>query len=488
MTGSKTDALDVPAGFPKDFLWGGAIAANQAEGAWQEDGKGWCLADINLYRGDLPPEKRSNKEMTTDQVRFHMRDTAGRYPKRDGIDFYHTYADDLQLLAGTGMNAFRTSINWARIFPNGDDAEPNEEGLAFYERLIDEIRAQGMEPVITLSHYEMPVNLTLSYTGWYSRETIDFFVRYCEAVMRRLAGKVRYWIVVNQINLITHESFNHLGVAADKVDNLEQAKYQAVHNEMVAAAKVTSLGHAIDPDFEFGVMLCHGNAEPATCKPEDVLAALQQNQMEYFFSDVALRGEYPGYAKRRLRDLGICVEFGPGDAQALRDGVADFMSFSYYYTRIIDAEAWAGGDTDGFANPHLQASEWGWAINPTGLRVALNDYWDRYQKPIMITENGLGSRDVLEADGTVHDPYRIDYLRRHLEAMREAIADGVDLRGYFAWGPIDIVSCSSSEMSKRYGFIYVDLDDHGRGTGRRIPKDSYAWYRRVIASNGEDLG
>ena len=483
-----TDPLHVPTAFPPDFLWGGAIAANQAEGAWQEGGKGWCLADINLYRGDLPPERRSNKEMTTDRVRFHMEDAEGRYPKREGIDFYHTYPEDLRLLAGTGMNAFRTSVNWARVFPNGDDAEPNEEGLAFYERLVDEIRANGMEPVLTLSHYEMPLNLTTSYTGWYSRETIGFFVRFCEAVMRRLAGRVRYWIVVNQINLITHESFNHLGVAADKVENLEEAKFQAVHNEMVAAARVTSLGRQIDPDFEFGVMLCHGNADPASCRPEDVLAALQQNQMQYFFSDVALRGAYPGYAKRHFRDRGVTIEFGRGDEEALREGVADFLSFSYYYTRIIDARAWESGDVDGFANPHLTASEWGWAINPIGLRVALNAYWDRYQRPIMITENGLGSRDVLEEDGTVHDAYRIDYLRAHVAAMLEAIEDGVDLRGYFAWGPIDIVSCSSSEMAKRYGLIYVDLDDEGNGSGRRVLKDSYAWYRRVTASNGADLG
>lgn len=317
-----TDPLHVPTAFPPDFLWGGAIAANQAEGAWREGGKGWCLADINLYRGDLPPERRSNKEMTTDRVRFHMEDAEGRYPKREGIDFYHTYPEDLRLLAGTGMNAFRTSVNWARVFPNGDDAEPNEEGLAFYERLVDEIRANGMEPVLTLSHYEMPLNLTTSYTGWYSRETIGFFVRFCEAVMRRLAGRVRYWIVVNQINLITHESFNHLGVAADKVENLEEAKFQAVHNEMVAAARVTSLGRRIDPDFEFGVMLCHGNADPASCRPEDVLAALQQNQMQYFFSDVALRGAYPGYAKRHFRDRGVTIEFGRGDEEALREGVA----------------------------------------------------------------------------------------------------------------------------------------------------------------------
>lgn len=488
MTETTNDPMAVPQGFPEGFLWGGAIAANQAEGAWQEDGKGWCLADINLYRGDLPPEKRSNKEMTTDQVAFHVADAEGRYPKRDGIDFYHTYASDLELLAGTGMNSFRTSVNWSRVFPNGDDPEPNEEGLAFYDRLIDTIIGLGMEPVLTMSHYEMPLNLTTSYPGWYDRRLIELFVRFAEVLLRRYKGKVKYWIPVNQINLITHESFNHLGVPADKVDDLRSAKYQAVHNEMVACAKITSLAHEIDPDNVVAVMLCHTLTDPASCKPGDVLASAQQNQMEYFFSDVAIRGRYPGFVKRHFQDHGITVEFGEGDAEALAAGTVDMLTFSYYYTRAMDAAHWAAGDSDGFANPELPASEWGWAINPLGLRNALNQYWDRYQVPIMITENGLGSRDELSPDGQVHDPYRIDYLRAHVAACRDAIRDGVDLRGYFPWGPIDIVSCSSSEMSKRYGFVYVDLDDYNNGSGKRIRKDSYDWYRRVVASNGADLG
>lgn len=473
-------------GFRPDFLWGGAIAANQAEGAWQEGGKGWCLADINLFRGDVPLEKRSNKEMTTDQIAFHVADQEGRYPKRDGIDFYRTFDTDLGLLAETGMNAFRTSINWARIFPNGDDPEPNEEGLAFYDRLIDSIIAHGMEPVITMSHYEMPLHLTTAYSGWYSREVIDHFVRFGETLIRRYQGKVKHWIVVNQINLITHESFNHLGVAADKVEDLASAKYQAVHHEMVAAAKITKLGREIDPETIFSVMLCHTLTDPATCKPEDIFASLQQNQLQYFFTDVALRGVYPGYMLRYFADQGITVEFGEGDAEALAEGTAQMLTFSYYYTRVMDGEHWEAGDVDGTPNPYLNASDWGWAINPLGLRQALNNYWDRYQVPMMITENGLGAFDEL-VDGHIADSYRIDYFRQHIEAMREAVADGVDLRGWFWWGPIDVVSCSSSEMSKRYGFLYVDLDDYGNGSGARLPKQSRDWFRDVVASNGAVL-
>lgn len=471
--------------FPEDFLWGGAIAANQAEGAWREGGKGWSVADLNRYRGDLPPRERNNWEVTTDEVRAAMADEQGRYPKREAIGFYHSFDDDLKQLADAGMTAFRTSISWARVFPNGDDAEPNEEGLAFYDRLIDSIRAHGMEPVITVSHYEMPVNLTLAYDGWHSRELVDLFVRYCEVVLRRYAGKVRWWILVNQINLIQHESFNHLGVAADRVTDLWSAKYQAIHHELVACAKAQAIGRQIDPEARFGVMLAHGNQDPASPRPEDVLAALRQNQMEYFFSDVALRGRYPGYASRFFADHGITVTMEPGDAEALAAGTADYFAFSYYFTRMVDATSFATRSS--LENPHLEANDWGWAVNPTGLLVALNQYWDRYQVPIMIAENGFGYRDVLEEDGSVHDGYRIAYMRDHLRAVRDAIADGVDVVGWFWWGPIDIVSCSSSEMAKRYGFLYVDLDDAGAGSGARIPKDSHAWFRRVTSSRGAAL-
>lgn len=471
--------------FPKNFLWGGAVAASQCEGAWLKDNKGWSVSDINRFRDDIPLNKKSNKEITSEEVEFSINDQEGIYPKRWGIDFYHTYEQDLALLAKTGMNSFRTSINWARIFPNGDDAEPNELGLAFYDRLIDEMLKNKMEPVITLSHYEMPLNLTRSYTGWYSREVVDFFVRYCEVVIKRYSSKVKYWIVVNQINMIHHESFNHLGIAADKVDNLQEAKYQGIHNELVASAKVAKLAKEINPNLQIGMMFADDISYPATCKPEDVFANLQRNQMEYFYGDVLLRGKYPNYAFRFFDEHNIKIKFYEGDVEALTH-TADFLAISYYYTSIADTES-IKKEYTAYANPHIKASDWGWGIDPIGLRTKLNAYWDRYQVPIMIAENGIGAQDVVESDGSIHDQYRIDYLNAHLKQVKEAIIDGVDVIGYYPWGPIDIVSCSSSEMSKRYGFIYVDIDNYGKGSAKRMLKSSYNWYKNIIETWGENL-
>ena len=474
----------VPSGFPEDFLWGGAIAANQAEGAFDIDGKGLCVADINEFNADIDIEKKSNAELSTTYIREILDDKTKIFPKREAIDFYHTYKQDLKLLAELGLKTFRTSINWARIFPNGDELEPNEKGLQFYDDLFDEIIKNGMEPMITISHYEMPLNLTLNYTGWYSREVIGFFERYCQTVFDRYHKKVTNWIIVNQINLIGHESFNHLGIGEDKVDDLASAKYQGVHNEMVSCARATRYAHEKYPHLQIGMMLCGGPSYAATCKPEDVLAALKHNQMEYLYSDVLLRGYYPGYAFRFFEDNNIKVEFGENDVEDLKN-TCDFFSFSYYYTGIVTKESFENGN-ESTRNKELPANPWGWTIDPIGFRILLNEFYDRYQKPIYVTENGVGYYDKVE-DGTVHDDYRVDYYRDHFKAMKEAIKDGVDVRGYYAWGPIDIVSCSSSEMSKRYGFIYVDLDDYGKGSGKRFKKDSFSWYQKVIASNGEDL-
>lgn len=471
-------------GFKENFLWGGAVAANQCEGAWNIAGKGLCVADINLFTEEKDLSKKYNEEMTIERVKRSIEDPEGIYPKRWGIDFYHSFKEDLKLLKGLGINTFRTSINWARIFPNGDDLEPNEEGLLFYDRLIDEIIENGMEPMITVSHYEMPLHLTTAYTGWYSREVIEFFVKYCKVLFDRYNDKVKYWILVNQINLIVHESFNHLGIAEDKVENLLEAKYQGVHHEMVACAQATGYARLKYPNLRIGMMFSDGISYPATCKPEDVLANYRINQMEFFYGDVLLRGAYPGYAFRYFDEKGISIKFEPDDEKIL-ENTADFMAISYYYTRISDAESFHKKKTT-YSNPYIEASAWGWGIDPIGLRTKLNMYWDRYQVPIAIAENGIGCYDVLEEDG-IHDPYRVDYLRSHIEQIKEAVMDGVDVFAYYLWGPIDIVSCSSSEMSKRYGLIYVDLDDYGKGSGKRMIKDSYYWYQNVIQTNGSKL-
>ena len=480
-------------GFPKDFLWGGAVAANQCEGAWQEGGKGWCMADLHEYTKDVATSFEDLAEMlsakkTTQSVKALMEKDGGNFPKRRGIDFYHTFKEDLKLLGELGLNSFRTSINWARIFPNGDDEEPNEEGLKFYDLLFDEIIANGMEPVITVSHYEMPVNLTLKYTGWYSRKTIDFFLKYCKTIFDRYSDKVKYWILINQINLMdvgSFGTFDFLGMLDDKVENMEEAKYQAVHNMMVACAKATKYAHENFNDQKIGMMLYDDICYPATCKPEDALATYQRNQMQYFFGDVLLRGEYPGYALRFFDQKGIHIEFGEDDEDILKN-TADYLSLSYYLTEIFDAER-LKKTRRGFQNPQIESSAWGWGIDPIGFRTKLNMYWDRYQVPILIAENGLGHHDIVEKDSSIHDDYRIDYLRDHIQQMKEAVLDGVYVFCYLPWGPIDIVSASSAEMSKRYGFIYVDIDDHGNGSGKRSLKDSYHWYKKVIASNGEDL-
>ena len=471
--------------FPEDFLWGGVIAANQAEGAWLEGGKGWSVADINRFIPEEEIRRLSNKEMDTATICRLMADQHSIFPKRNAIGFYHNYQQDLQLMAGLGMKTFRTSISWARVFPRGDEQQPNAEALAWYDRLISTICDYGMQPMITLSHYEMPLTLALEYNGWSDRRVIDMFVRFARVCLQRYRHQVRYWIPVNQINLIRYESFNHLGIPADRVSDLRQAKYQAVHHEMVASAKIKQFARQLDPGLQIGMMLYCDYAYPATTDPRDVLAAQQRNQMEYYFADILLRGSYPGYALRFFDDHHISLRVTPQDREDLQH-TADFMSFSYYYTSVTDREIVVSDSHNSRPNPLLKESPWGWAIDPVGLRTVLNEYWGRWQKPIMITENGIGCFDRL-AEGRINDDYRINYIRAHLQQLQQAMADGVPVLGYYLWSPIDIVSCSSSQMEKRYGLIYVDRDDYGEGSGQRICKQSYYWYQQVIASRGAIL-
>ncbi|MDQ0360406.1 glycoside hydrolase family 1 protein [Breznakia pachnodae] len=469
--------------FPKDFLWGGAIAANQAEGAYDVDGKGLSIADFHAYINKKNRDDRAEHSTILNTRSSLVEDSSKYYPKRDGIDFYHTYKEDISLFKELGLKCFRTSFNWTRIFPNGDEEEPNEEGMKFYDSLIDELLKNDIEPVMTISHYEMPVHLVSEYGGWYSRKTVNAYAHLCDVLFKRYADKVKYWITFNQINLL---SFNSLGILDEFADNELEATYQAVHHQFIAQAKAKELAKVYGEKMLIGTMLSDKIAHPATCKPEDVLFNYRKNQMEFLFGDVAMRGYYPGYAKRFFSDNNITIKFEDGDEELLKDNTMDYLSFSYYYTKVNDAQKNSFSPMDKTKNPYLQATEWGWEIDPLGLRTALNQYYDRYQCPLFLTENGIGERDILEGD-KVHDPYRIQYLNDHFIQMSESIKDGVDLIGYCLWSPIDIVSCSSAEMAKRYGVIYVDKDDEGNGTGNRYKKDSFYWYKKIIETNGESL-
>jgi len=437
--------------FPDGFLWGGATAANQIEGAYDEGGKGLSVQDV-MPRGIMAPPTQAP---TPDNL------------KLEAIDFYHRYAEDIALLAEMGFKVFRFSIAWSRIFPLGDETEPNEEGLAFYDRVLDELEKHGIEPLVTISHYETPLHLARTYDGWTDRRLIGFFKRYARTLFERYGQRVKYWLTFNEINSVLHEPFLSGGIA-------------------------TPIAHETNPDIRIGCMILAVPTYPLTPDPRDVWAAKQAERANYTFGDLHVRGEYPGYLRRALRDKGIELEITEEDRALLREHTVDFVSFSYYMsvceTVTQSAEAGRGNLMGGVPNPTLKASEWGWQIDPAGLRTILNDYWDRWGKPLFIVENGLGAKDVL-VDGpngpTVEDDYRIAYMNDHLVQVAEAIADGVEVLGYTSWGCIDLVSASTAQMSKRYGFIYVDRDDDGNGTLDR--KKSFGWYRDVIASNGASL-
>ena len=464
--------------FPANFLWGGAVAANQCEGAYDEDGKGWSTQDL-APKGIVGA---ITAEPTADNL------------KLKGIDFYHRYREDIAMFAEMGFSVFRFSIAWSRIFPNGDEETPNEAGLAFYDQLIDECRRHGMEPLVTLSHYETPYHLAKTYDGWCSRKMIDFFKRYVNTVMKRYKGKVHYWLTFNAINSILHNPYLSGGILTPKEQLSKSDLYQAIHHELVASALVTKMAHEIDPDNKVGCMVIGIPSYPLTPNPDDVIANMEQDRHNLYFTDVQARGAYPKYLNRYFKENGIQIQMEEGDEEILKNSV-DFISFSYYMSTCgcadPDAHPQAAGNIiPGVANPYLRSSQWGWQIDPKGLRYLLNQFYDRYQKPLFIVENGLGARDeLIEKDGvlTVEDDYRIEYMREHLLQVEEAIEDGVEVLGYTSWGCIDLVSASTAQMSKRYGFIYVDRNDDGSGTMARYRKKSFYWYRDVIASNGVSL-
>ncbi|HEL2050009.1 TPA: 6-phospho-beta-glucosidase [Streptococcus suis] len=480
--------------FPKGFLWGGATAANQYEGGWNLGGRGPATSDTYIA---VDPDKRKDmshfgKPVSRADVEFALADQEGLYPKRWGSDFYHRYKEDIALFAEMGFKTFRLSIAWSRIFPKGDELEPNEEGLAFYDAVFDELNKYGIEPLVTLSHYEFPLHLALEYGGWKNRKVIEFFVRYAETVFNRYKGKVKYWLTFNEINILGMTGYLSGGLLFEDGQLHLDEMYQAVHHQFIASSLATKAAHEIDPENKVGCMLARMENYAATCNPDDVLAALKKDQENLFYTDVQVRGAYPSYMKRFFKENNIQVVFEPGDEAILKQYPVDFMSFSYYMTSITRAlpdkdKATAGNLILGEANPYLEASDWGWQIDPVGLRITLNKLYDRYQVPLFIVENGLGSLDKVEADGSIQDGYRISYLEKHIQQMYEAIEDGVELMGYTPWGCIDLVSASTSEMSKRYGFIYVDADDQGKGSFDRSRKASFYWYKDVIASNGANV-
>ena len=473
----------------KDFLWGGATAANQFEGGWEEGGKGPSGADM-LTNGTVSSPRLITK--TWEEGLY--------YPNHIASDFYHHHAEDIALMGEMGFKVFRMSIAWTRIFPTGIEEEPNEEGLAFYDQIFDELHEQGIEPLVTISHYELPFYLTEKYNGWADRALIDLYVKYCRVIFNRYRDKVKYWLTFNEINCGTMPlgNFMSLGILNEgtreftsQID-IPALRYQALHHQFVASARAVQLGHEINPDFRIGCMIAFMPAYPRTCHPKDMLKMQKHWQnLNYYCGDVQVRGAYPYFAAQLWKENGVTLAVEPGDMETLRKGTVDFYSFSYYMTNCVsheNSQSKTGGNLiAGVANPYLEASDWGWQIDPDGLRYTLNELYARYQIPLMVVENGLGAFDKKEEDGSVHDSYRIDYLRRHIEAMKAAAGDGVDLMGYTPWGCIDLTSASTGEMAKRYGFVYVDSDDYGKGSFARSRKDSFYWYKKVIASNGEDL-
>ncbi len=482
---------ELPKGFKKNFLWGGAVAACQTEGEYDRDGRGLSTSDIHIYDKNLNRayvEKEGGG--TLEYIKAAAKDTKGYYPKRYGIDFYNTYKQDLALMAEMGFNTFRTSFSWSRIFPNGDEAYPNEAGLKFYDDLIDEMIKLGMEPIMTITHYDIPLHLVTEYGGFANRKVVDFFVNYSEVLLKRYKDKVKYWIVVNQVNLIPHVQFGCLGIYDDQApkEKMEELMYRATHNLLVGSAKVVEIARKVNPEMMMGTMLADGTSYPATSKPEDIVLTMKRNRLQnYFFTDVAFRGEYPTYILRYFEENDIDLNIQEGDLEILKNNEMDFLALSFYYTNVIDSTKNAYKPFDSSQNPYLEPTIWEWRMDPLGFYNSLSQYWDRYQKPIIIAENGLGALDKVDEDGSIHDDYRIDFARKHINAMKDAVNDGVDVIAYCWWGPIDIVSSSTAEMSKRYGFIHVDKDDFGNGTGKRSKKDSFYWYKKVIASNGEDL-
>ena len=475
---------------PKDFLWGGAFAAHQFEGGWNEGGKGPSVVDVLTAGAHGVPREITQ---TVEEDKF--------YPNQVASDFYHRYKEDIKLFAGMGLKCLRTSIAWTRIFPNGDELEPNEEGLKFYDDVFDELLKYGIEPVITLSHFELPLHLAREYGGFRSRKVVDCFERFAKVCFERYKNKVKYWMTFNEINNQMDTGnplffWTNSGVVVEEGEDPKAVLYKVAHNELLASAKAVIAGKEINPEFKIGCMVSHVPIYPYSCNPDDVMAAEEAMRQRYFFADVHCRGHYPSYALKEFEREGYDIGMEEGDAEILAKGTVDYVGFSYYMSTTVKSDVHNentgdivnGALSNGVENPYIESSDWGWAIDPVGLRYALNRFYDRYELPLFIVENGFGAVDKVSEDGKIHDQYRIDYLKKHIEQMELAVNyDGVDLMGYTPWGIMDLVSFTTGEMKKRYGMIYVDRDNEGNGTMERCCKDSYYWYKQVIKSQGENL-
>nr|WP_281733653.1 6-phospho-beta-glucosidase BglA [Bacillus safensis] len=475
---------------PKDFLWGGALAAHQFEGGWNEAGKGPSVVDVMTAGAHGVPRQITE---TIEEDKF--------YPNHEAIDFYHRYKEDIAMFAEMGLKCLRTSIGWSRIFPKGDEAEPNEAGLQFYDDVFDELLKHGIEPVITLSHFEMPLHLAREYGGFRSRKVAEYFAKFAEVCFNRYKDKVTYWMTFNEINNkmdVNNPLFlwTNSGVSVKEGENAKEVMYQAGHHELLASAWAVAKGKEINPAFQIGAMVSHVPIYPYSSNPEDVMLAEEYMRQRYFFPDVQVRGYYPSYALKEFEREGYHIPIEKGDEESLRKGKVDYLGFSYYMSTTVKSDTVSDHNGDivngalphGVDNPYIKSSDWGWSIDPTGLRYTLNRFYDRYQIPLFIVENGFGAIDQVEEDGSIHDPERIQYLASHIEALKKAIEyDGVDLIGYTPWGIIDIVSFTTGEMKKRYGMIYVDRDNEGNGSMKRLKKDSFTWYQNVIATNGEEV-
>ncbi|QZD61184.1 6-phospho-beta-glucosidase BglA [Bacillus pumilus] len=475
---------------PKGFLWGGALAAHQFEGGWNEGGKGPSVVDVMTAGAHGVPRQITE---TIEDNKF--------YPNHEAIDFYHRYKEDIAMFAEMGLKCLRTSIGWSRIFPKGDEAEPNEAGLQYYDDVFDELLKHGIEPVITLSHFEMPLHLAREYGGFRSRKVAEYFAKFAEVCFNRYKDKVTYWMTFNEINNkmdVNNPLFlwTNSGVSVKEGENAKEIMYQAGHHELLASAWAVAKGKEINPAFQIGAMVSHVPIYPYSSNPEDVMLAEEYMRQRYFFPDVQVRGYYPSYALKEFEREGYHIPFEEGDEESLRKGKVDYLGFSYYMSTTVKSDAVSDNNGDivngalphGVDNPYIKSSDWGWSIDPTGLRYTLNRFYDRYQIPLFIVENGFGAIDQVEEDGSIHDPERIQYLASHIEALKKAIEyDGVDLIGYTPWGIIDIVSFTTGEMKKRYGMIYVDRDNEGNGSMKRLKKDSFTWYQNVIATNGEEV-